>query len=92
MASSRYTELLHLQKYFCRLKRVSRRMAKAPNQGTIQPKERIQSTPSETLPPPIFANWAVDPSHQPQVPSTVSVLPISHQDLNNSTDSDSSSD
>ena len=66
-------------------------MAKAPNRDTIQPKERVQST-SETLPPTIFANWAVDPSHQPQVPSTVSVLPIGHQDFNNSTNSDSSSD
>ena len=74
-------------------KKVSRRMAKVPNRGTIQPKERVQSTPSESGPPAIFPNWAVDPSHRPQVPSTVdSVLPNDHQDLNSSTNADSSSD
>ena len=41
------------------MKKLDRRIAKSPQQGTIQPKKRIASTPSACEAPAVYPNWAV---------------------------------
>lgn len=41
------------------IKKIDRRISKFPYRGTIQPKKRIQSFPSESEPPQTFPDWAV---------------------------------
>ena len=87
------------------IKKITRRMAKAPTRGTIQPKKRVQSTQSEAGPPTIFPLWAVHPDHHPRgecstptatptptvnTPATCDALQL-EESHNSSTNSDSSS-
>lgn len=52
------------------IKRIDRRIAKSPIRGTIQPKKRECSTPSDSGPPRDFPEWAVDAAHcRPPSPS-----------------------
>lgn len=67
------------------IKKIDRRITKFPCRGTIQPKKRVRSFPSESEPPNSFPDWAVKQGYRsissatatctlPETPSTSSVL------------------
>ena len=51
--------MLNFSKLNKLVKKLDRRIAKSPQQGTIQPKKRIASTPSASEAPAVYPNWAV---------------------------------
>ena len=67
------------------VRRLDRRISRAPTRGTIQPKKRERSALSDSVPPPLCPEWTVNsnytlPNHSPD-PTPSRQQPCSRKSL-----------